>query len=239
MARPRFYVATPLGLGEHVLPEQTAHYVTRVLRMDAGAELQLFDGSGQEFAATLVQSSKKSATVQVTEQLEGLAESPLRIHLGQAVSKGDRMDWAIQKATELGVTEITPLLTEHGEVRLNEERAQKRQEHWQQVAISACEQSGRSHVPVIHPIQKLNTWMTQPHEGLKLVLHPYAKALSEYAPTQQLTVLIGPEGGLSENEVEAALTQGFNAVSLGPRILRTETAPVAVLAIAQHLWGDF
>ena len=131
MARPRFYVATPLGLGEHVLPEQTAHYVTRVLRMDAGAELQLFDGSGQEFAATLVQSSKKSATVQVTEQLEGLAESPLRIHLGQAVSKGDRMDWAIQKATELGVTEITPLLTEHGEVRLNEERAQKRQEHWQ------------------------------------------------------------------------------------------------------------
>lgn len=238
MACPRFHVAMPLALGEHELPEQTSHYMTRVLRLGAGARVQLFDGSGMEYDACLVQAGKKSVTVRITDEFAGQPQSPLNIHLGQAVSRGDRMDWAIQKATELGVMQITPLFTEHSEVRLSEERAQKRQEHWQQVAISACEQSGRSHVPLINPLQKMDEWIALPHTGLKLVLHPYARAFSGYAATQELSLLIGPEGGLSEAEVERSLEQGFQAVSLGPRILRTETAPVAALAIAQHLWGD-
>lgn len=239
MGYQRFYVAQPLSLGEHELPEQTAHYMARVLRLDVGAQVQVFDGSGDEFIANLTRVGKKSVTVQLTEKIAGLAESPLKIHLGQGLSKGERMDWAIQKATELGVTEITPLLTEHCEVRLNKERAEKRLEHWQQVAISACEQCGRSRVPVIHPMQKLATWTESQAAELKLVLHPQAQPFAHYAAPKDLALLIGPEGGLSVGEIEQALSQGFQAVSLGPRVLRTETAPIAALAIAQHLWGDF
>jgi len=239
MGYQRFYVAQVLSLGEHELPEQTAHYMARVLRLDVGAQVQVFDGSGDEFLANLTQVGKKSVTVQLTEKIAGLAESPLKIHLGQGLSKGERMDWAIQKATELGATEITPLITEHSEVRLNKERADKRLEHWQQVAISACEQSGRSRVPVIHPIQKLTAWTENLAAELKLVLHPQTQPFAKYAAPKDLALLIGPEGGLSSGEVEQALNQGFQAVSLGPRVLRTETAPIAALAVAQHLWGDF
>lgn len=239
MGYQRFYVAQPLCLGEHQLPEQTAHYMARVLRLDVGAQVQVFDGSGDEFLANLTQVGKKTVVVQLTEKIAGLPESPLKIHLGQGLSKGERMDWAIQKATELGATEITPLITEHSEVRLNKERAEKRLEHWQQVAISACEQSGRSRVPVIHPIQKITTWAENLTAELKLVLHPQAQPFAQYAAPHNLALLIGPEGGLSTAEVEQALSQGFQAVSLGPRVLRTETAPIAALAVAQHLWGDF
>ncbi|NLC09890.1 MAG: 16S rRNA (uracil(1498)-N(3))-methyltransferase, partial [Gammaproteobacteria bacterium] len=130
MGYQRFYVAQQLSLGEHELPEQTAHYMARVLRLDVGARIQVFDGSGDEFLAKLTRVGKKSVTVQLTEKIAGLAESPLKVHLGQGLSKGERMDWAIQKATELGVTHITPLFTEHCEVRLNKERAEKRLEHW-------------------------------------------------------------------------------------------------------------
>lgn len=239
MGYQRFYVAQPLSLGEHELPEQTAHYMARVLRLDVGAQVQVFDGSGDEFLAKLTQVGKKSVTVQLTEKIAGLAESPLKIHLGQGLSKGERMDWAIQKATELGVTHITPLLTEHCDVRLSKERADKRLEHWRQVAISACEQCGRSQIPVIHPIEKLATWTEQLNAELKLVLHPQAQPFAQYAAPQELALLIGPEGGLSVGEVAQVLTQGFQAVSLGPRVFRTETAPIAAVAVAQHLWGDF
>jgi 16S rRNA (uracil1498-N3)-methyltransferase len=163
----------------------------------------------------------------------------LQIHLGQGLSRGERMDWAIQKATELGVTEITPIFSDRCEVRLKDERADKRLLHWRQVAISACEQCGRSRVPVIHPPVLLAVWLKQTEAELKLVLHPVAEPLVSHAKPATLAFLIGPEGGLSDAEVEQAKDNGFHAARLGPRVLRTETAPVVALAVAQQLWGDF
>lgn len=155
------------------------------------------------------------------------------------MSRGERMDWAIQKATELGVAQITPLFTERCEVRLNDERAQKRLEHWQQIAISACEQCGRSKVPVIHAPQLLKDWQASVQADLKLVLHPVAQSLTQHATPHTLAFLIGPEGGLTEGEVAQAAEYGFQPARLGPRVLRTETAPVVALSVAQQLWGDF
>ncbi|HHX36285.1 MAG TPA: 16S rRNA (uracil(1498)-N(3))-methyltransferase [Gammaproteobacteria bacterium] len=238
MSLPRFFVAAPLALGVHELPEAQAHYLSRVLRLTAGAPVQLFDGSGQEYIGELTQVGKKSVQVDLQQSVAGLAESALRIHLGQGLSRGERMDWAIQKATELGVAEITPLFTERCEVRLNQERIQKRLEHWQQVAISACEQCGRSQVPVIHPPQQLKDWQASVAADLKLVLHPVAQPLTEHAAPSSLAFLIGPEGGLTEAEVAQAAQHGFQPVRLGPRVLRTETAPVVALSVAQQLWGD-
>ena len=239
MSLPRFFVAVPLALGVHDLPEAQAHYLSRVLRLSAGAAVQLFDGSGHEYRGELSSVSKKAVQVQLLECIDGLAESSLRIHLGQGLSRGERMDWAIQKATELGVTEITPLFTERCEVRLNDERAQKRLEHWQHIAISACEQCGRSQVPVIHPPQPLKDWQANVQADLKLVLHPVAQPLTKHAAPSTLAFLIGPEGGLTENEVNQAEQHDFQAARLGPRVLRTETAPVVALSVAQQLWGDF
>ena len=182
---------------------------------------------------------KKAVRVELREQLAGQAESPLRIHLGQGLSRGERMDWAIQKATELGVCEITPIVSERCEVRLKDERADKRLAHWRQVAISACEQCGRSVLPVIHAPITLAEWQAHVQAELKLVLHPVAAPLESHARPHSLAFLIGPEGGLSEAEVAQAKAAGFHAARLGPRVLRTETAPVVALAVAQQLWGDF
>lgn len=148
------------------------------------------------------------------------------------------MDWAIQKATELGVAQITPIVSERCEVRLNDERVDKRLAHWRQIAISACEQCGRSVLPLIHAPVSLRDWLTL-EADLKLVLHPVAEPLVSHAKPQTLAFLIGPEGGLSESEVAQAADQGFQPARLGPRVLRTETAPVVALSVAQQLWGDF
>ncbi|QBQ14032.1 MULTISPECIES: 16S rRNA (uracil(1498)-N(3))-methyltransferase [unclassified Pseudomonas] len=239
MRLSRFFVDAPLSLGDHELPEAQAHYISRVLRMSEGDPVQLFDGSGQEFRASLLEVGKKRVVVQVTETFAGQVESPLQIHLGQGLSRGERMDWAIQKATELGVNEITPIFSDRCEVRLKDERADKRLQHWRQVAISACEQCGRSRVPVIHPPLLLADWLKQAEADLKLVLHPVAEPLVSHAKPGSLAFLIGPEGGLTDGEVEAAQGAGFHAARLGPRVLRTETAPVVALAVAQQLWGDF
>lgn len=239
MRLPRFYCATPLAVGPVSLPDSTAHYIARVLRMQAGDALQLFDGSGQEFPGVIVEAGKKSVTVELGSGQPGQPDSPLQVHLGQVLSRGERMDWAIQKATELGVAEITPLFSERCEVRLNDERAQKRLEHWRQIAISACEQCGRSSVPLIHPPVTLCDWQAGVAADLKLVLHPETRPLASHARPQRLALLIGPEGGLSEAEVTAAQAAGFHAAAFGPRVLRTETAPVVALSLAQYLWGDF
>ncbi|MCF7201009.1 16S rRNA (uracil(1498)-N(3))-methyltransferase [Pseudomonas oligotrophica] len=237
MRLSRFHVDLPLSLGRHLLPDAQAHYIARVLRLAAGDAVQLFDGSGQEYRGRLAEVGKKQVQVELEEQLPGLAESPLRIHLGQGLSRGERMDWAIQKATELGVSEITPVLSERCEVRLNDERADKRLAHWRQIAISACEQCGRSVLPVIHAPMALGDWLAV-EATLKLVLHPVAEPLASHAPPRELAFLIGPEGGLSDAEVEQARQRGFLPARLGPRVLRTETAPVVALSVAQHLWGD-
>ena len=239
MRLSRFFIDAPLSLGQHELPEAQAHYIGRVLRHAAGDAVQLFDGSGQEYLGALIEVGKKAVRVELREQLAGQAESPLRIHLGQGLSRGERMDWAIQKATELGVSEITPIVSERCEVRLKDERADKRLAHWRQVAISACEQCGRSVLPVIHAPITLAEWQAHVQAELKLVLHPVAAPLESHARPHSLAFLIGPEGGLSEAEVNQAKAAGFHAARLGPRVLRTETAPVVALAVAQQLWGDF
>jgi 16S rRNA (uracil1498-N3)-methyltransferase len=199
----------PLSLGQHQLPEAQAHYIGRVLRHAAGDAVQLFDGSGQEYLGELIEVGKKSVRVELREAIAGLDESPLRIHLGQGLSRGERMDWAIQKATELGVSEITPIVSMRCEVRLKDERADKRMAHWRQVAISACEQCGRSVLPVINPPLELAAWQQQVEADLKLVLHPVAEPWSGHAAPRSLAFLIGPEGGLSEAEVEQAKDAGF------------------------------
>jgi len=239
MRLSRFFIDAPLSLGEHELPEAQAHYIGRVLRMAVGDAVQLFDGSGSEYLGSLIEVGKKRVSVKLDEQFAGQPDSSLKVHLGQGLSRGERMDWAIQKATELGVDEITPLISERCEVRLKDERAEKRHAHWRQVAISACEQCGRSSVPVIHPPQLLADWLKANDAELKLVLHPVAEPLVSHVKPASLAFLIGPEGGLTDTEVEHAKANGFHAARLGPRVLRTETAPVVALAVAQQLWGDF
>ncbi len=239
MRLSRFFIDAPLSLGEHELPEAQAHYIARVLRMNEGAAVQLFDGSGSEFLGELIEVGKKRVRVSLTASLTGQPESSLHVHLGQGLSRGERMDWAIQKATELGVAQITPIVSERCEVRLKDERADKRMAHWRQVAISACEHCGRSRIPLIHPPLSLAEWLEQTQAELKLVLHPVAEPLASHAKPNTLAFLIGPEGGLSDAEVTQAQKTGFHSARLGPRVLRTETAPVVALAVAQQLWGDF
>ncbi|GGX84029.1 ribosomal RNA small subunit methyltransferase E [Litchfieldella qijiaojingensis] len=240
MSAPRIHVAADFAVGgDLVLPEGAARHVALVLRLREGAELTLFDGRGQEARAVLVEAGRKRVVVRVDATEPGMAESPLAVHLGQAVSKGDRMDYAIQKSVELGVADITPLYTEHGDVRLKGEREAKKHAHWQAVAASACEQCGRASVPTIHPPQLLLDWLAGRDEPLRLVLHPATEGgLDRHASPSAAALLIGPEGGFSAREVEAAHAAGFSRLSLGPRILRTETAPVVALTLLQYHFGD-
>ncbi len=236
----RFYLDTPLNQGEQTLTGDVAHYIARVLRLGPGAPVQIFNGSGQEWPGEVVAAGKREVVVKLQAPVEGMPESPLHTHLGQTMSRGDRMDWAIQKAVELGVNQITPLFTERCEVKLQGERADKRQAHWQQVAVSACEQCGRSVVPVIHPPVALQDWMASLTSDLKLVLHHRTEQdLDQLPHPTSLALLIGPEGGLSADEIQQAEAAGFIAARFGPRVLRTETAPVVALSMAQQRWGDF
>lgn len=183
---------------------------------------------------------KKGARAQLETGIDPQRESPLRLEVGQAISRGERMDFAVQKATELGMRQLTPLFTERCEVRLNSQRQEKRQRHWQQIAVSACEQSLRVQVPTIHEPQPLAQWLHSVEAELKLVLHHHtAEPLGNLARPASVALLIGPEGGLTEEEVAAATAAGFQPVAFGPRVMRTETAPVAAAAILQYLWGDF
>lgn len=235
----RFYLDAALAAGEQQLEGDLAHYIGRVLRLAPGAPIQIFNGSGQEWPGEVVEVSKRQVTVCLDAPLAGLAESPLRIHLGQAMSRGERMDWAIQKAVELGASQITPLFTERCEVKLQGERADKRLAHWRQIAISACEQCGRSVVPAVHPPATLDAWLCDLQADLKLVLHHRTEqSLASLQRPRNLALLIGPEGGLSSEEIGQAQADGFKPARFGPRVLRTETAPVAALTLAQYLWGD-
>ncbi len=241
MRTVRLYVNCPLAASFALeLPPEASHYVGKVLRAKPEQSLQLFNGDGQEYSATVTALNKKSVTVAIQETTNGQAPSPLHTHLGQVMSRGDRMDYAIQKATEMGVNQITPLSSERCEVKLDPKRLEKRLHHWRQIAISACEQSGRSDVPTIHEPMLLSQWIDTVQAQQKLVLHPHNTVrLTELATPTSCALLIGPEGGLTEAEVSTAQAQDFQAMLMGPRILRTETAPVASLALLQHLWGDY
>ena len=241
MRIPRFYDDQPLAAEQTVdLSDAVVQHVCRALRMRVGDPIILFNGDGNEYHAQLETVEKRRASVRILEVSQPAVESPLQIRIGQSLSRGERMDYAVQKATEMGMQQMFPLFSERCEVKLNNERQDKRIRHWQQVAISACEQSGRCAVPTINAPQTLEQWVEQEDAELKLVLHHHtATPLGDFTPPQSVALLIGPEGGLTEREVELARDHGFQPVAFGPRVMRTETAPVAALALLQHLWGDW
>jgi len=240
MRIPRFYQNIELCVNTTVaLDDNAVQHVARVLRMKPGADICLFNGDGNEYTGSLTQVEKRSVSVLIESVSNRSRISPLKIEIGQSISKGDRMDYAVQKSTEMGMHSFSPLLSERGEVRLKADRLLKKQQQWQQLSISACEQSLRTDIPEIRAVQPLSQWIKECDAELKLVLHHHSLTpLSELSPPGSVALLIGPEGGLSEAEVEQAMRAGFKAVSFGPRVLRTETAPVAAQAILQYLWGD-
>ena len=241
MRIPRFYDPQSLQLDQLVeLNDTVVQHVCRALRMRVGDELILFNGDGLEYKAQLETVEKRRASARITQQDDRHIESPLDIRIGQSLSRGERMDYAVQKATEMGMQQMFPLFSERCEVKLSTDRQDKRIRHWQQVAISACEQSGRCKVPTIGAPQTLEQWVKQEDAELKLVLHHHtATPLAEMDAPASIALLIGPEGGLTEQEVELARDHGFQPVAFGPRVMRTETAPVAALALLQYLWGDW
>jgi len=244
MSKTRLFSPAPLRPDcRFTLDAGQTRYLTRALRLRAGQKLTVFDGSGGEYLAEIVRIGTRGADIQTGALLGASTESPLQIRLLQGLSKGDRMDTVVQKATELGVQRISPLLTDHSVVKIDGQRATRRREHWQKIAQSACEQCGRNIVPVIDEASSLNHWFDQNRDdpGTRLIFRPEAATpLSSVGrPTAVLTILIGPEGGFSRAEYECAAAAGFSEVSLGPRVLRTETATIAAVSAAQTLWGDY
>lgn len=242
MRIPRIHVDLPLA--EHTtfdLPDGAFQHCCKVLRLKEDHPIILFNGQGGQYHAKLTNVQKRSAQIAVEDFVKLDNESPLQVTIGQSISRGERMDYAVQKAVESGVYKIQPLFSERCEVRLNDARLEKRVQHWQQVAISAAEQSGRGVVPVVCFPIALEDWVKECNDMLKLALHHHsARPLNEFKQpnNQQVALLIGPEGGLSETEVALAEAQGFAAVALGPRVLRTETAPIVALTALNLLWGD-
>jgi 16S rRNA (uracil1498-N3)-methyltransferase len=238
----RVFVQTPLSAGSNVALEGTAaNHVMRVLRLREGDALTLFDGRGGEYGARITGFRKDSVQVEVREHRDVERESALDITLAQGISRGERMDLVMQKATELGVTRIVPMITERTVVKLDERQAERKWEHWRAIVISACEQSGRNRVPEISsPVAYYEAIAkTIPASLTRLLLSPSGTLrVRDLGEPKQVAVLIGPEGGLSENEQEAAVAAGFQQVRMGPRILRTETAALAALAALQHALGD-
>ncbi|MFV8818824.1 16S rRNA (uracil(1498)-N(3))-methyltransferase [Haliea sp. E17] len=239
MRIPRIH--TEQALQPHALVELEAgasRHLASALRMQAGDALVLFDGRGGEYAASIAQVEKRAVSVQIGEYRAVDNESPLAIHLGIGLSRGERMDLVVQKATELGVAAITPLFTERSEVKLKGERAARKLGHWRQIAISACEQCGRNTLPQVHAPLAFGDWLAGSDSQLKLVLHHRAEPLALDSAPRSASLLIGPEGGLSGAEIQAAEAAGFHSLALGPRVLRTETAPLAAIAVLQARWGD-
>jgi 16S rRNA (uracil1498-N3)-methyltransferase len=245
MEENRFYHSENLEL-KHVveLIVQTHIHATKVLRLKVGDQFALFNGDGYDYVAKVIELSKHKTSVEIIDRYQVNHESPLKITLAQGLAAGDKMDWIIQKAVELGIQSIQPLLTERSIVKLDRERADKKLEHWRTVAISACEQTGRSIIPdILSPIH-LVQWLSNQNQtanSLKLILTP-AKAQNINhleKPSSPVVFMVGPEGGFSEKEMNLALSSSFVPVNFGKRVLRTETASVVALSIMQNLWGDF
>lgn len=261
MRIPRLHVRQSLAVGDALtLETEASHYLANVLRLQPGRPLRLFNGDGGEYDATLVQVRKKAVTVTIGAQHPDAGISPLMVEVAVAVSRGERFDWIVQKATELGAFRIQPLWSERVEVKLSGSRLDRKREHWHRISISASEQCGRTRLPELAEPRTLADYLTQPPpcpgpDTLRLILHPplaqdgeaitaepkashSTDALTSASPPTSATLLAGPEGGWTDNEVQAALDAGFHTWQLGPRILRAETAPVAALAVLQHRFGD-
>lgn len=222
------------------LNDDAFNHLIRVLRMKRGEEIILFDGSNHITPAVIHEINKKSVTVKTATTILDNRESPLNIHLGQVISRGEKMEFTIQKSVELGVSSITPLLSERCGVKLEEERMNKKVQQWQKIVISACEQSGRNVIPTINPVMKLENWCANLTSQLRLNLHPNAQHGIKHLPNDKndISLLIGPEGGLSDAEINMTHQYDFTDILLGPRILRTETAALtAITALQVHL-GD-
>ena len=246
MSAPRFLCAGELNLDdvaqEYVLPDAVAHHALRVLRLTVGDSLTLFTGRGGEFAATLIRADKRAAVVRVDAFDPVERETALAVTLVQGIAANDAMDHAVRKSVELGVAAIQPVLTARGAHMPGGERGTKRLAHWRQIVVAACEQCGRNRIPHVHEVMTLERWLgDRPPAASGLVLAPGAKDSFVDAPRPPgaLDVLIGPEGGLTPDEIAAARHAGMTAVRLGPRVLRTETAALAALATINAVWGDF
>ncbi|MDZ4098365.1 MAG: 16S rRNA (uracil(1498)-N(3))-methyltransferase [Methylophilaceae bacterium] len=243
MATPRLYSPEKLAPGSLIkLSDNAAIHASRALRMKVGDQAVLFNGDGNDYLCTLTFMSKSEVSAKIKSVLANHAESPLDITLIQAISSGDRMDFTIQKAVELGVNAIQPIASQRSVVKLTGDRAEKRREHWQNVVISACEQSGRAIVPPVKPASSLPQWLSlSKTAALRIILSPHAtQSLHDIAkPSGEIQLLIGAEGGLTEDEINLASNHQFIPVRLGNRILRTETAALTAIAALQMQWGDF
>ncbi len=241
MRLSRIYIDHVLVVGEEIVfPKEAAHYVSQVLRLRDGVLIVLFNGQGGEYRARL-RLNKKQLSAVIEAFIDRSVASALPIHLGQGISRGEKMDYVVQKAVELGVAEITPLFTERCGVKLVEDRAQKRLDHWQKIIYSACEQSGRNDIPKINPPMNYPEWIVARTETHRLICHPGLASQNDkrlIAQSDTIALLVGAEGGFSDAEVNSATDQQFESFSLGPRILRTETAAVVALAKIQVCWGD-
>lgn len=236
----RIFTGQALQPGSRIaLDERATHYLAQVLRLRTGDRVELFDGSGCDYAGVLTRCDRKGCSADVMDVVRTEQAAPLELHLGIGLSRGERMEFAIQKSVELGISSFTPLLTGRSVVALEGERLTRRIAHWRGVVVGACEQSGRSRLPALHPPATLRDWLND-HPGGLMLYHRARQALATQPhPGDSLNLLIGPEGGLSDAEREMAGASGFLAVRLGPRVLRTETAPLAAVAAIQALWGDF
>lgn len=241
MRKTRVYVETNLTAGVSVtIGDDSFHHLSHVLKHREGDTIYAFDGNGGYFESTIISKSKRSITLQPEIFVKDNRESGLRLTLAQGVSRGQKMDFTIQKAVELGVYIFVPIMTDRSNVRLDSERSDKRLNHWQKIIISACEQCGRNVLPTILEPVKLEEWVSVDTNSMRLVLEP--ESGSSFSDLKHedadISLICGPEGGLSDNELDICTKSGYLAVSLGPRILRTETAAISALAILQSRWGD-
>ena len=239
----RLYVTNTLQTGQILaLEEDSAHYLRTVLRLQKQTQVILFNGQGGEYRCTLLDVNRKKVSLSIDEKIERSVESPLKVSIGMGISRSDRMDMAVQKAVELGVYQITPIITQRCNVVIKKEKLEQKCRHWQKIAQHAAEQCGRTLVPKIHPIIPFNAWIeNQSQSVLKLFLDPFSQtALTQLKnPQNEIIFVTGSEGGFCEMEKQTAIAHDFIPICLGQRILRTETASLAALSAVQLLWGDF
>lgn len=240
MSLSRIYQAQTLHINTDIdLDERATQYLVKALRLKPDDSFILFNGDGKEYIATLLMKSKRKYAAHIVKLETSIAEPTCHITLGQGISRGERMDYAIQKAVELGVFAIQPLITTRIAVKLSSDSFEKRRQHWQGIAISACEQSGRATVPEVFLPMTLEAWLPSCQQALRLILDPTAdNTLPAVETPKDIALVIGPEGGLTDHEVKEAKEKNFLAIKLGPRILRTETAAITAMTLLQHQWGD-